>query len=167
MTAGNFLYLLSEPFACDTPLKLDREKAVISSRQNMNGDVGPVLEAARFAENSVGFLARLLRAGAQHVMRHVVQEVRRHIEFRRIAAAHGANTRPYRPPQEQGRMMPSEFSSVAARLVTQRRRDEPLATGNPLPQSCAHATRTGPHWHVSFPNRWTDSLVDTISSIFT
>lgn len=88
MTAGNFLYFLSEPFACDTPLKLDREKAVISSRQNMNGDVGPVLEAARFAENSVGFLARLLRAGAQHVMRHVVQEVRRHIEFRRIAAAH-------------------------------------------------------------------------------
>src|SRR5215216_7090209 len=64
-------------------------------------------------------------------------------------------------------MMPSEFSSVAARLVTQRRRDEPLATGNPLPQSRAHGTRTGPHWHVSFPNRWTDSLVDTISSIFT
>ena len=90
MATGNFLYLLSEPFTRDTPLKLDREKAVISSRQNMNGDVGPVLEAAGLAENSVGFLARPVRAGAQHVLRHIVQEVRRHIEIRRIAAAPAA-----------------------------------------------------------------------------
>jgi hypothetical protein len=87
MATGNFLNLLSEPFARDTPLKLDREIAVISSGHDMNGDVGPVLEAAGFAEDGVGFVALLFRAGAQHILRHVVQEIRRRIEFRRIAAA--------------------------------------------------------------------------------
>src|SRR5215510_14979130 len=87
MTAGNFLHHLSEPFTRDTPLKFDREKAVVSSRKNMNGDVRPVLEATGLAENGLGFLAWLFRAGAQHVLRHVVQKVRSNIEFRCIAAA--------------------------------------------------------------------------------
>jgi hypothetical protein len=34
MATGNFLYLLSEPFTCDTPLKFDRETAVVFSRKN-------------------------------------------------------------------------------------------------------------------------------------
>ena len=82
----NFLHLLSEPFTRNTPLKFDREKAVVSSRKNMNGDVGPALEATGLTENGLGFLAWLFRAGAQHVLRHVVQKVRSHVEFRRIAA---------------------------------------------------------------------------------
>src|SRR6516165_7614278 len=32
MTTGNFVHLLSEPFTRDTPLKIDREEAVVSSR---------------------------------------------------------------------------------------------------------------------------------------
>ena len=76
MATGNFLHLLSEPFTRDAPLKFDREKTVVSSRKNMNGDFGPALEATGFAENGLGFLAWLFRAGAQHVLRHVVQKVR-------------------------------------------------------------------------------------------
>ena len=55
-----FLDLLSEPFARDAPLKLDGEKAVISSRQDLNGDVGPALEAAGLAVEPFdgGFLVR-------------------------------------------------------------------------------------------------------------
>jgi hypothetical protein len=87
MAAGNLLHFLSEPFTRDTPLKFDREKAVVSSRENMNGNVRPALKATGLAENSFGFLAWWLRAGAQHVLRHVVQKVRSHIKFRRIAAA--------------------------------------------------------------------------------
>lgn len=71
----------------DTPLKFDWKKTVVSSHKNVNGDFGPALEATRLAENGLGFLARLFRAGAQHVLRHVVQKVRSHIEFRRVAAA--------------------------------------------------------------------------------
>ena len=56
MTTGNLLYVLSNPFTRDTSLKFDREKAIISSRQNMNGDVGPVLKAAGLAENGVGLV---------------------------------------------------------------------------------------------------------------
>ncbi len=67
MATGNFLHLLSEPFAHDAALKFDREKTVVSSRKNMNGDFGPALEATGLAENDLGFL-------------------RSHIEFRRIAA---------------------------------------------------------------------------------
>jgi len=67
-------------------LKFYREKAVVSSRKNMNEDVGPALEAAGLAENCLGFLAWLFRVGAQHVLRHIVQKARSHIEFRRIAA---------------------------------------------------------------------------------
>jgi hypothetical protein len=79
MATGNFLHFLSEPFTRDTPLKLDREKAIVCSRKNMNGDVGPALETTGFAENSLGFLAWLFRTGAQNVLRHVVQKVRSHI----------------------------------------------------------------------------------------
>jgi hypothetical protein len=87
MATWNFLHLLSEPFAHDAALKFDREKTVVSSRKNMNGDFGPALEATGLAENDLGFLAWLFRAGAQHVLRHVVQKVSSHIECRRIAAA--------------------------------------------------------------------------------
>jgi len=83
VAAGNFLHLLSEPFTRDTPLKFDREKTVVSPRKNMNGNFGPALEATRLAENGLNFLAWLFRAGAQQVLRHVVQKVRSHIEFRR------------------------------------------------------------------------------------
>jgi hypothetical protein len=55
MTAGDFLNLLSEPLTRDTSLKFDREKTVVSSRKNMNGDVGPALEATGLAENGLGF----------------------------------------------------------------------------------------------------------------
>ncbi len=72
MTAEKFFRLLSEPFACDTPLKFDREKAIIVSRKNMNGDVRPALEATGLAENGLGFLAWLFGAGAQHILRYVV-----------------------------------------------------------------------------------------------
>jgi hypothetical protein len=64
LAAGNFLHLSSEPFARDTPLKFDREKAVVFSRKYMNGDVRPALEATRLAENVLCFLVRLFRAGA-------------------------------------------------------------------------------------------------------
>lgn len=87
MAAGNFLHRLAEPFTCNTPLKFDREKAVVSSRQNMNGNVGPALETAEFAEKNLGFLARLRRTGAQHIFRYVVQEVGREIKLRRLASA--------------------------------------------------------------------------------
>ena len=87
MTAGNLLYLLSKPFTRDTSLKFDREKAVISSRQNMNGDVGPVLKAAGLAENGVGLLTKLFRAGAQHAMRHVVQNANGEARGRPVGVA--------------------------------------------------------------------------------
>jgi hypothetical protein len=64
MATGNFLQLLSEPFTRDTPLKLDREKAIAFSSTNMNGDVRPALEATRLAKNGLGFLARLFWTGA-------------------------------------------------------------------------------------------------------
>ena len=67
MTAGDFLNLLSEPLTRDTSLKFDREKTVVSSRKNMNGDVGPALEATGLAEDGLGFLTWLFRSGAQHV----------------------------------------------------------------------------------------------------
>src|ERR1700722_9797165 len=86
MPAGNFLHLSSEPFTRDTPLKFNREKAVVCSRKNMNGNVGPALELTGLAENGLGLLAWLFRAGAQHVLRHVMQKVRSHIEFRRVAS---------------------------------------------------------------------------------
>jgi hypothetical protein len=60
MATGNFLHVLSEPFTRDTPLKFDREKAVVASAKNMNGDVGPALEATGFAENR---LARVVVPG--------------------------------------------------------------------------------------------------------
>src|SRR5262249_4708733 len=87
MTAGNFHHLLSEPFTRDTALEFDWEKAIVSSRQNVNGDVGPVIEAAGLAEDGLGLLAWLLRSGTQHVPRHIVQEVRRRIKFGRVAMA--------------------------------------------------------------------------------
>src|SRR5579859_7535264 len=87
MAPGNFLHLLSEPFTRDAPLKFGREKTVVSSRNNMNRNVGPALEATGLAENDLGFLAWFFRAVAQHVVRHVVQEIRSYIELRRIAAA--------------------------------------------------------------------------------
>jgi hypothetical protein len=37
----------------------------------MNEDVRPTLEAAGLAENGLGFLAQLFRAGPQHVLRHI------------------------------------------------------------------------------------------------
>jgi hypothetical protein len=46
MTAGNFIYLLAKPIARDAPLKFDREKAVVFSPKNMNGDVRPSSVAA-------------------------------------------------------------------------------------------------------------------------
>jgi hypothetical protein len=39
------------------------------------------------AENGVGLVTKLFRAGAQHAMRHVVQKIRRHVEFFCIASA--------------------------------------------------------------------------------
>ncbi|MET4241318.1 hypothetical protein ABIB07_004549 [Bradyrhizobium sp. RT10b] len=86
MATGDFLNLLSEPFTRDTPLKFDREKSVVSSRKNTNGDVGPAREATGLAENGLGFLA-WFRGGAQHVLGYIVQKVSFHIEFRRIPAA--------------------------------------------------------------------------------
>jgi len=86
MAADNFFRLLSEPFTRDTPLKFDREKAVVSSRKNMNGDVGPALEATGLAEDRLGLLAWPFRVGAQHALRHVMQKVRSHIEFSQVAA---------------------------------------------------------------------------------
>jgi hypothetical protein len=74
MATGNSVHPFSEPGTGDTSLKLNREKAVVSSRKNLSGDVGPVLEATRFAENGLGFLAWLLRADLQHVPRHVMQK---------------------------------------------------------------------------------------------
>jgi hypothetical protein len=73
MTTGDFLHLLSEPFTRDTPLKFDREKSVVSSRKNTNGDVGPAREATGLAENGLGFLA-WFRGGAQHVLGYIVQK---------------------------------------------------------------------------------------------
>ena len=64
MAAGNFVHLLAKPIARYTPLKFDREKAVVFSRKNMNWDVRPALEATGLAENGLGFLA-VVRAGAQ------------------------------------------------------------------------------------------------------
>ena len=90
MTAGNFLYLLPKPFARDTLLKFDRKKAIVSSRKNMDRDVGPAREAAGFAEHDLGFLRGSLRTGTQYVLRHVMQKVGSRIEFRRIAAARGS-----------------------------------------------------------------------------
>ena len=69
MTTGNFLHLLSEPFTRDTPLKIDREEAVVSSRQNVSGDVGPALEAIGLAENGVGFLAWLAGSASRPAAR--------------------------------------------------------------------------------------------------
>ena len=46
----------------DTPLKFDREKAVVVSCKHMKGDVRPSLEATGLAENGFGFLARSFRA---------------------------------------------------------------------------------------------------------
>jgi hypothetical protein len=86
MATGNFLNLLCEPFTRNTPLKFYWEKAIVSSRKNTKGNVRPALEATGLCENGLGFLARLLRAGAQHVPRHVVQKVRFHIELRRVTA---------------------------------------------------------------------------------
>jgi hypothetical protein len=54
MAALNFLHLLSEPFTRDTPLKFNREKAVVFSRKNMNGYVRPALEETGLAENGLG-----------------------------------------------------------------------------------------------------------------
>src|SRR5215831_2432372 len=87
MATGNFLYLASEPFARDTPLKFDREKAVVSSRKNMNWDVGPALEPTGLAENGLDLLAWLFGTGPQHVLRHVVQKISFHIKFCRVATA--------------------------------------------------------------------------------
>jgi len=69
MTTGNFLYLLSEPFTRDAPLKFDREKTVVSCRKNKNGDVGPALEATGLAENGVGFLAWLAGSASRPAAR--------------------------------------------------------------------------------------------------
>lgn len=85
MAAGNFLHFLAEPFTRDTPLKFDRKKAVVSSRKNVNGNLSPALEATGLTENGLGLVA-WLRAVAQDVPRHVVQKIRLHIEFRRVAA---------------------------------------------------------------------------------
>jgi hypothetical protein len=71
-TTANLPYFLSEPFARHAPLKFDREKAVISSCKNMNGDVRPAPEATGLAENGFGFLAWVFGAGAQHIRRYVV-----------------------------------------------------------------------------------------------
>src|ERR1700722_20884093 len=87
MAAGNFIHLLAKPIARYAPLKFDREKTVVFSRKNMNGDVRPALEATGLAENGLGFLAWLFRAGAQPVLRHVVQKICFHIKFGRIATA--------------------------------------------------------------------------------
>src|SRR3981189_2357962 len=65
MPTGNFLNFLSEPFTRDAPLKFDREKTVVSSRKNMNGDFGPELEAPGFGENVVGVLAWVVLTGAE------------------------------------------------------------------------------------------------------
>src|SRR4029077_17886600 len=86
MATGNFLNLLCEPFTRNTPLKFYWEKEIVSSRKNAKGNVRRALEATGLGENGLGFLARLLRAGAQHVPRHVVQKVRFHIELRRVTA---------------------------------------------------------------------------------
>ena len=86
MATGNFLHLLSESFTRDTPLKFDREKTVVSSCKNMNGNVRPALEPTGLAESNLGFLAWLFGTGAQHIMWHVVQKVRSEIEVRGIAA---------------------------------------------------------------------------------
>src|SRR5690242_13176881 len=88
MATRNFIHVLTESFTRDTLLKFDREKAVVSSRKNMNGDVGPALEATGLAEDRLGLLAWLFRVGAQHALRHVVQKVRSHIEFSQVAAPH-------------------------------------------------------------------------------
>ena len=72
MATSNFRYFLSEPFTRHAPLKFDREKTVVSSRKNMNGDVRPALEAAVLAENGLGFLAWVFGAGAQYIRRYVV-----------------------------------------------------------------------------------------------
>ena len=67
MTAGNLLYVLSNPFTRDTSLKFDRKETVVSPRKNMNWDVGPVREPTGIAENRRGLLA-WLRTGTQHVL---------------------------------------------------------------------------------------------------
>jgi hypothetical protein len=90
MAAGDFLNVLSKPFTRDSPLKFDWEEAIVFSSQNMNWYCWPALEAAGLGKDSLGFLALLLRAGTQHLLGDVMQEVRRHIEFRRITAANGS-----------------------------------------------------------------------------
>jgi hypothetical protein len=87
MAAGDLLYVLSKSFTRNSPLKFDREKAIVSSRQNMNWYCWPALKAAGLTEDDVGFLAWFFRTGAQYVWRHVVQKVCWHIKCRRIAAA--------------------------------------------------------------------------------
>jgi hypothetical protein len=127
MAAENFFHLLSEPFARDTPLKFDREKAVIFSRKNMNGDVRPALEATGIAENGLDFLAWLFGAGAQHILRHV----------------HCGGVRDGRFPLPIGRSM--EYRGVEYTVVRDERGDWQWAVslGNPETIKSGHATGKG------------------------
>ena len=69
MTTGNFLYLLSEPFTRDAPLKFDREKNGRLLPQEQEWGVGPALEATGLAENGVGFLAWLAGSASRPAAR--------------------------------------------------------------------------------------------------
>src|SRR6266545_6186452 len=67
------------------------------------------------------------------------------------------------PPDERGGNRYVLPKATAPHLDSTKRR-------NPCPSYLCllfHRKRTGQHdWHVSFPNRWIDSLVDTIFCIF-
>jgi hypothetical protein len=58
-----------------------------------------------------------------------------------------------------------DWMKPAGRMLIRVKRRDPCPSDLCL---LFHRKRTGQyHWHVSFPNRWTDSLVDTIFNIFT
>ena len=90
VATANFLYFFAKSVTSYSPLKFDRKEAIVSSSNNMNGNVGPSLEPARIAENGIGFLAGALRPASQHFLRHVVQKVSFRIELLRVAASNGS-----------------------------------------------------------------------------
>src|SRR5215831_643761 len=81
MTAGHFFSGDPETFARDPLLELHREKAIVTSNEDVSQDGGPAREAALGVEHCVRLMRLSLSPSlVDHGLRHVVEELEEWIE---------------------------------------------------------------------------------------
>src|SRR5215831_10039015 len=91
MTSRDLVNTRIQSFPRDSALEVDREEPIVTAGNYVNRDIGPRLEAARFGERRFCLVALASLTLCDDFGWKVVQEVRGHVELRRVRAPAGCS----------------------------------------------------------------------------